>query len=201
MVAPFLAAISGVVTALTTSAAAKAIKDKVAKYAVVRMDKHGAVVGRPFASLDNAKAWQKELAAKGCGSIIVQKEGESYSSLNPVQGMTPSGQIVPGDEIRKNRGFATMIRPYHRPSQVGKAGGDRQFATNEEQQKEVLITTRFPTPERAIYEQYGPFPATPPFFLSPSAHDWKSDVQSREVPPRFFSGRQFIGQPSEMVVR
>jgi len=199
MVAPFISAGLGVLSALGSSMAATVLAKR--KLAVVRIQGN-AVVGKTFASLDSAKAWQETLAKNGQGSIIVEKVSDGgYVSLNPVRGMTPEGKPVSGEKIKASRGFQFMSRRRNLPAEISRTGGERQFDTLEEQQKVSMVTTRFPTSEAALYQQYGPFPDVIDSRDDVSSHEWKSDVHSGKIPTRFFSDDKFMDQPNEMRVR
>lgn len=212
-------------------------KDKVKTLFAVTYIQNKNVVGKTFDNVKDAEWYQEQLSHKGRGSIIVQKvygktnKGGVYTSLHPVQAMTPGrpgmkglGFAVapPGYWLVKWRAPGSMsehieIFPYEREAKeregnlrqmdamvsrsmmprtkatVKKMGSFKPpFDTREAQEKEMLLTTRFPTPERFVRARSGPYPETamysdnkevivPLFDSTVSSHEWRTSVRTQPV--------------------
>ena len=167
-----------------------------------------AVKGQVFPDFDQAVRYQDELARRGKGSILVEKdETGDYKGLKSVRAVAAGGRRISPKKLRNTP--SEYVRQYGSKMGVGA----KDFDTVEEQEDFTQLTTRFPTPEWAKRAKDGPFPDTDPgrqssipeieplFRETTSSHEWETDVRSWEVPSKFFPGRRGTpGQPESLTV-
>lgn len=200
MVAPIIAgvaALGGVVLGAVLGAPKKVL------YAVVWIT-HKGVEGKKFPSFEHASNFQDQIAARGRGSILIERNLDGdYAGLRAIRAVAPGGRKIHPGKLRK------MKHSY---------GGDQMsanaasaFDTSEEALEVSQATTRLPNPAWVDRMNKGPYPETNPghqdympeaplFDETTSSHMWKSDVTPWEVPGKYFPGGKNGGQPDELVV-
>lgn len=191
MVAPLVIAGLGAVGGMAIGAVANILSGKKV-YAIVWM-RGGRIEAKSFPDQASAERFQKLSSGAGRATILIEKSGES---LTPIRAVAAGGRQVDVKALRN--------------SKMGV--GSRDFDTTAEQEEMMDLTTRVPTPASAIRAQKGPFPDTNPgrqdtmpesplFRGTTSSHEWETEVNTWEVPDKFFPGRDGQGgQPEELVV-
>jgi hypothetical protein len=129
------------------------------------------VVGRTFKSLDEAKKFQDELAAKHYkSSIIVHQSADgALDSMNPIRAAQPPAK------------------------KMGYVNSHPTFDTRAEGLNVLNVTTDHPTPEWAVQARGGPYPARemPDYDDTFSSHMWNVSVPELVVPGRYYSGTDY----------
>lgn len=149
----------------------------VVRWKVVRKDGRTAGFGRNFATEKEAGDWRKLLKEKGIDSTVEKLEA----------GALPPAVAVP---------------------RVG--GRFDDFDTLEEQQRTQDSQEAWPpTAAWAKRARFGPFPprdlhlekpyVTPDFRETVSSHEWKTDVETRDVPTRFYPPVFYAGGAKDLV--
>lgn len=170
----------------------------------------GQVQGKTFPSLEAASAYQDQMAARGRGSIVIEREAGNYKGLRAIRAVAAGGKKIRPDQLRRLKpGYVHASHAYREKMGVGA----RDFDTNEEALDVTQATTRLPTPAWAKRARSGPYPETNPghqdympeaplFDETTSSHEWKSDVKTWTVPGKYFPGGQGMpSQPDELVVK
>jgi hypothetical protein len=177
-------------------------------YGVIWITRVG-VEGQIFQNLEAARVFQDRLSRGGRASMLVEKSAGSYRDLRVLRAVTQGGKSISPEKLRAMP--ASYLHPTQAYTGPQMAVGSRDFDTNEEALEVTQATTRLPTPEWAKRANKGPYPETNPgrqvtmpeaplFDDTTSSHMWETEVDTWQVPGKYFPSGKSYKQPDELVV-